>query len=69
MKDVIETNNIKDVKRYGNDLYRVSVQKIKSDRIYSICSCGQSKILPLCDNAHRVYNVNNDTEYKSVKII
>ena len=31
MKDVIETDNIKDVKRYGNDLYRISVQKIKSD--------------------------------------
>jgi len=31
LKDVIETDNIKDVKRYGNDLYRICVQKIKSD--------------------------------------
>jgi len=31
LKDVIETDHIKDVKRYGNELYRISVQKIKSD--------------------------------------
>ena len=31
LKDVIESNNIKSVKRYGNDLYRIKVKKIKSD--------------------------------------
>ena len=31
LKDVIESNDIKSVKRYGNDLYRIKVKKIKSD--------------------------------------
>jgi len=35
---------------------------------YSICSCGLSKALPFCDNAHREFNVKNDTDYKSIKI-
>ncbi len=35
---------------------------------YSICSCGLSKALPFCDNAHREFNVKNGTDYKSVKI-
>lgn len=38
-------------------------------RKYSICSCGLSNILPLCDNAHREYNEKNKTNYKSVKIV
>ena len=42
--------------------------KIKSGKKYSICSCGLSKSLPYCDNAHRQFNAENDTEYKSVKI-
>jgi hypothetical protein len=28
-----------------------------------------SKSLPFCDNAHRTYNEQNQTNYKSVKII
>ena len=43
--------------------------KIHKGRKYSICSCGLSNILPLCDNAHRKYNEDNKTNYKSVKII
>ena len=35
---------------------------------YSICSCGLSRALPFCDNAHREFNVKNGTDYKSVKI-
>ena len=42
--------------------------KLKSCKRYSICSCGQSQTLPYCDNAHREFNVLNNTEYKSVKI-
>ena len=42
---------------------------IHKGRKYSICSCGLSNTLPLCDNAHRKYNEENKTNYKSVKII
>ena len=42
--------------------------KIKSGKKYSICSCGLSQSLPYCDNAHRQYNTENGTEYKSVKV-
>ena len=43
--------------------------KIHKGKKYSICSCGLSKLLPFCDNAHREYNEKNGTNYKSVKII
>ena len=43
--------------------------KIHKGRKYSVCSCGLSNILPFCDNAHRKYNEENKTNYKSVKII
>jgi len=42
--------------------------KLKAGKKYSICSCGHSKSLPFCDNAHREFNAANDTEYKSMKI-
>ena len=42
--------------------------KLKAGRRYKICSCGLSKTLPFCDNAHREFNAKNKTEYKSVKI-
>ena len=42
--------------------------KLKAGKKYSICSCGLSGSLPFCDNAHREFNVVNNTEYKSVKI-
>ena len=42
--------------------------KLKADKKYSICSCGLSKALPLCDNSHREFNTINNIEYKSVKI-
>lgn len=41
---------------------------VKAGKKYSICSCGLSKSLPYCDNKHRVFNKNNNTQYKSVKI-
>jgi CDGSH-type Zn-finger protein len=43
--------------------------KLKVGRKYSICSCGLSKILPFCDNAHRNFNSANNGEYKSIKIV
>ena len=43
--------------------------KLLSGKKYSLCSCGLSKDLPYCDNAHREYNLENRTNYKSVKII
>ena len=43
--------------------------KLKAGKKYSICSCGLSRSLPYCDNTHREINAENDTEYKSVKII
>lgn len=42
--------------------------KLKAGKRYKICSCGLSQILPFCDNAHREFNAENNTEYKSVKI-
>ena len=43
--------------------------EVKKNKLYSICSCGMSASLPLCDNAHREYNSDNNTSYKSVKLI
>ena len=42
--------------------------ELKSGKTYSLCSCGLSKELPYCDNAHRVYNSSNGTNYKSIKV-
>ena len=42
---------------------------LEKEKKYSICSCGLSRVLPLCDNAHRPFNEKNGTNYKSVKII
>ena len=43
--------------------------KLHAGRKYSLCSCGLSKDLPYCDNAHREYNSKNNTNYKSVKVV
>ena len=42
--------------------------KLKKDIKYSLCTCGLSKELPLCDNAHRQYNAKNKVNFKSLKI-
>jgi CDGSH-type Zn-finger protein len=45
----------------------ISVEPKKGHK-YSICSCGLSKKLPYCDNAHRDYNKKHGTQYKSLKL-
>tara|TARA_B100001079_G_C15994343_1_gene333174 strand:- start:101 stop:292 length:192 start_codon:yes stop_codon:yes gene_type:complete len=42
--------------------------KLLNGKSYSFCSCGLSKVLPLCDNQHRKFNKENDCSYKSVKV-
>ena len=44
--------------------------KIKKNIKYSLCTCGLSNKLPLCDNAHRKYNNENKGKinFKSIKI-
>tara|TARA_B100001741_G_C16265173_1_gene464978 strand:- start:107 stop:337 length:231 start_codon:yes stop_codon:yes gene_type:complete len=42
--------------------------KIKKGVKYSICTCGLSEKMPFCDNKHRLFNSENNTEYKSLKI-
>jgi len=41
---------------------------VKKGKKYSLCTCGVSKSLPFCDNEHREFNQNNNTNYKSLKI-
>mgnify|MGYP001223734028 FL=1 len=41
---------------------------LEADKKYSICTCGLSQTMPYCDNTHREYNAENNTEYKSLKI-
>ena len=43
--------------------------KLKAGIKCGLCSCGLSKTLPFCDNAHRKFNEENGVNYKSVKII
>lgn len=49
----------------NKDLMKI---KLSKEKTYSICTCGLSKKLPLCDNNHRKTNKINNTNYKSVKI-
>ena len=42
---------------------------LKKNTKYSVCTCGQSKKMPICDNTHREKNKNNKLKYKSIKII
>ena len=47
---------------------KTTIIQLKKNMKCSICSCGVSKKLPYCDNSHREYNKNNNTNYKSVKV-
>ena len=41
---------------------------MKAGRRYKLCTCGESKILPFCDDSHRELNEKEGTNYKSIKI-
>ena len=41
---------------------------LKKNQRYKLCSCGISKILPFCDNQHRILNTENNVVFKSIKI-
>ena len=41
---------------------------MKAGRRYKLCTCGESKILPFCDDSHRKLNEKRGTNYKSIKI-
>ncbi|MEK6914296.1 MAG: CDGSH iron-sulfur domain-containing protein [Nanoarchaeota archaeon] len=45
--------------------YKISLKKGENCKI---CTCGKSKIMPLCDESHRELNEKNNTNYKSLKI-
>ena len=42
--------------------------KLKANKKYSLCTCGKSDTLPYCDNNHRIFNEENATNYKSLKV-
>ena len=42
--------------------------KLKANKKYSFCTCGKSDTLPYCDNNHRIFNDENGTNYKSLKV-
>jgi len=41
---------------------------IKKGETCKICTCGKSKIMPICDDTHRELNSLNGTNFKSLKI-
>ena len=41
---------------------------MKAGRRYKLCTCGESKILPFCDDSHRQLNEDKETNYHSIKI-
>ena len=41
---------------------------LEAGKKYSICTCGKSSKMPFCDNAHRNYNEENGTTYRSLKL-
>ena len=43
--------------------------KLKANKKYSLCTCGKSDTLPYCDNNHRIFNDENGTNFKSLKVI
>jgi CDGSH-type Zn-finger protein len=44
--------------------YKVTV---KAGQVYAWCSCGLSKKQPFCDGAHKAFNAEHKTEFRSIK--
>ncbi len=42
---------------------------LKAGKRYSLCTCGHSKCLPFCDDAHKRVNEEKGTNYRSLKIL
>ena len=49
-----------------DELIKIS---LKAGKEYSICTCGNSKCIPFCDDSHRKINEEKGTSYKSLKIL
>ena len=41
---------------------------LKAGQKCSVCTCGHSKTLPLCDDTHKEINEQKGTSYRSLKI-
>ena len=41
---------------------------LKAGQKFSVCTCGHSKVLPLCDDTHKEINEEKGTSYRSLKI-
>ena len=41
---------------------------LKAGQKCSLCTCGKSKILPYCDDTHKIINAEKGTSYKPLKI-
>jgi CDGSH-type Zn-finger protein len=41
---------------------------LKKGITYKLCTCGLSKNLPFCDEAHKEFNEEHGTNYKSLKL-
>ena len=48
-----------------DQLIKINLEKGKQ---YSICTCGASKCIPICDNSHRIINEEKGTFYRSLKL-
>lgn len=58
---------------YLLDLWRRTIPKmhkisIKKGETCKICTCGKSKVMPICDDTHRSLNEQTGSNFKSLKI-
>ena len=42
--------------------------ELKKDEVARICTCGQSFNFPRCDGSHKKYNLDNNTNFKSMPL-